>query len=59
MDGLSSICSICGHVETWPTRDQAGCAASWHVYENHRDAWIAVIGNDREPTDPDPRQRML
>jgi hypothetical protein len=29
--------------------------ANWHVYEEHREIWIAVIGEDRPPRDPDPR----
>jgi hypothetical protein len=30
------------------------CLASWHVYEDHPDIWLALIG-DRPPQDPDPR----
>jgi hypothetical protein len=28
--------------------------ATWHVYEDHLDIWLALIG-DRPPLDPDPR----
>jgi hypothetical protein len=30
------------------------CLATWHVFEDHPDIWLAVIG-DRPPRDPDPR----
>jgi hypothetical protein len=31
-----------------------GCAATWHVFEDHRDVWLAVCG-PLPPQDPDPR----
>jgi hypothetical protein len=34
----------------------AGSLSSWHVYEEHREVWISVIGSDRPPRDPDPRK---
>jgi hypothetical protein len=46
----------CGWVShNWPSLHIAGCEASWHVYEEHREAWIKIIGSDRPPRDPDPR----
>lgn len=42
------------HSRNWPTRDQAGCEATWHVYEKHPQAWRALFGN-QPPRDPDPR----
>lgn len=51
-----AICGVCGwQSREWPTQDQAGCEASWHVYEQHREEWIEIIGSDRPPVDPDPR----
>lgn len=37
-----------------PTRDIAGCLATWHVYEAHPEEWKRIAG-DRHPVDPDPR----
>jgi hypothetical protein len=37
-----------------PVEGIVGCLATWHVYEDHRDVWLAVAGN-RPPRDPDPR----
>lgn len=48
------LCTVCNHREVWGTRDDAGCAATWHVYEEHRDVWIEMFG-DRPPNDRDPR----
>jgi hypothetical protein len=39
----------------WPTHHLAGCEGSWHVYEEHREIWVLIIGYDRPPMDPDPR----
>jgi hypothetical protein len=44
----------CGWQTAEPVPHIAGCLATWHVYEKHRDAWIRLMG-DREPVDPDPR----
>jgi hypothetical protein len=44
----------CGWETGEPNRDIAGCLAAWHVYEDHPDVWLRVIG-DRPPADPDPR----
>jgi hypothetical protein len=44
----------CEWKETCATRDVAKCAATWHVYENHKDTWAKIVG-DRPPRDPDPR----
>lgn len=53
----TSMCALCPWVsEPYPTRDLVGCRSSWHVYEEHRDAWVAVIGSDCEPVDLDPRE---
>jgi hypothetical protein len=52
-----SACSLCSwRSREWPTRDQAGFEATWHVYEKHREHWRALFG-DRPPTDPDPRSQ--
>jgi hypothetical protein len=37
-----------------PIKDVVGCAAAWHVYEEHPEVWRSVFG-DRPPQDPDPR----
>ncbi len=49
----TAICTMCLHVEEWDSHDAAGCAMSWHVYENHRERWNAVVG-ERTPRDPRP-----
>jgi hypothetical protein len=55
---MRSIRNECGWCSAdWPTRDQAGCEASWHVYEEHRATWVSIVGSDRPPIDPDPRIR--
>jgi hypothetical protein len=55
---MRAFCEVpgCGWTSRdWPTRDQAGCESSWHVYEEHRETWVLVVGTDRPPVDPDPR----
>lgn len=54
--GHQASCSLCPWVSRfWPSYDEAGCNATWHVFENHPDHWRALFG-DRPPTDPDPRK---
>lgn len=48
------LCKICGASEHWTTRDAAQAAAVWHVYNDHREAYVATIGEDRPPKDPVP-----
>jgi len=51
-----SHCQVCPwESRDWLTRDQAGCEATWHVYEEHPDQWRALFG-DAPPRDPDPRR---
>lgn len=52
-----ATCQHCGHQETWPHADQAQGAAVWHVYEQHRDVWLSIIG-DRPPAGSDPRRAL-
>jgi len=52
-----SRCEICRWTSRdWPTRHQAGCEVTWHVYEEHRDVWRNMFG-DGKPRDPDPRTK--
>lgn len=44
----------CGWTAEAPVKDIVGCAATWHVYEEHPEVWQKVAG-DRPPVDPDPR----
>jgi len=46
------VCQLCGHSEHWSTQDAAGCASSWHVWEEHREVFVAQIG--RAIRDPRP-----
>ena len=50
-----AFCIVCRWEEAWPTYHQAGCASTWHVYENHPEIWVALFGNNHPPSDPDPR----
>lgn len=51
-----SNCNLCyWKSQEWPTRDEAGCEASWHVYEEHPQAWRMLFG-DEPPRDRDPRK---
>jgi hypothetical protein len=53
---MASYCKVpeCGWFTEEPVEAIAGCLATWHVYEKHRDVWDKVLG-DRPPRDPDPR----
>lgn len=53
---MSAKCLVpsCKWATEIPSRHIAGCLATWHVYEEHREQWIRTFG-DRPPTDPDPR----
>ena len=54
-DGARAICNVCDWTSPeYPTHHDAGCAGTWHVYEEHRDAWRLMFG-DSLPRDPDPR----
>jgi hypothetical protein len=44
----------CGWESEGEVEGIVGCAATWHVYEDHRDVWLAVCG-PFPPRDPDPR----
>lgn len=57
-DGGVAQCNIC--FATWAENVPAiGMAMLvWHVFENHRNAWLRVVG-DRSPTDPDPRRQEV
>ena len=44
----------CRWVVEGPLKDIVGCAASWHVYEEHPEVWLGMFG-ERPPVDPDPR----
>lgn len=50
----TAYCDICEHTRTWPTAEQARDYAVWHVFENHHQRWVALLG-DRPPRNPDPR----
>jgi hypothetical protein len=55
MDGYRSTCALCPWASPpYPTRDLAGCAATWHVFEGHRETWRSMFGG-LSPRDPDPR----
>ncbi len=50
------MCQLCPwQSREWPTRDQAGCEATWHVYEDHPEVWRSMFG-DNPPRDPHPRK---
>jgi hypothetical protein len=34
--------------------EEAAAAGVWHVYEQHRAAWVEAIGEDRPPIEPRP-----
>lgn len=54
MPEYRSVCALCYWVSReYPTRDMAGCASTWHVFEEHRDAWRALFGS-MDPRDPKP-----
>lgn len=49
-------CYLCSwEGSAWPMASMAQGEAVWHVYEEHRDQWVAHYG-DRLPQDPDPRK---
>lgn len=53
----TAVCDVtgCGWISgSQPNATVAGCMATWHVYEEHRDVWVTLAG-DRLPADPDPR----
>jgi len=57
MDDVHTFtCTECGHMETWSNRHAAGCAATWHVYAEHRALFIAIC---RTPTPTDPRPETV
>ena len=52
---MRSVCNLCAwQSQLWPTRDQAGYEATWHVWEEHPAEWVQLFGG-RPPADPDPR----
>lgn len=54
--GHRANCTVCGWRSVpWPTHDEAGRNATWHVFENHPDHWCALFG-DNTPRDADPRK---
>jgi hypothetical protein len=60
---MSAKCKVaeCNWETDEPSRHISGCLATWHVYEEHPDAWKSLFG-DRPPIDPDvriPEQRLL
>lgn len=53
---MRSHCALCGWASpACFTREEAGCRATWHVYEEHRAKWEQMFGT-RPPTDPDYRR---
>lgn len=46
---FSILCKLCPLDEAWTTEAAAQAAATWHVYREHREAWIKVMGADRPP----------
>jgi hypothetical protein len=48
-------CGHCRWAESWDSRSNAQDAATWHVFEQHREAWLDAVGN-RPPVEPDPRK---
>lgn len=55
IEGHTYQCNLCTAPERWSSRDAAGCAATWHVYEEHRAAWAALFGTAL-PHDPRPEE---
>jgi hypothetical protein len=54
MPEYRTVCALCYWVSPkYPTQHMAGCAATWHVFEEHRDAWRALFGS-MDPRDPKP-----
>ena len=51
-------CNECGWETSEPTRDIAGCLASWHIFETHPDVWARLFGPE-PPRDPDPRDSLI
>lgn len=42
-------CRLCPWDVAWTTADAAEADAVWHAYLDHRDFWIEIMGEDREP----------
>lgn len=53
---MRTACSLCSWRSEAAGRQVVACLAAWHVYEEHQDAWKAVIGSGRPPRDPDVRR---
>lgn len=53
---MAAYCRVTGCKWITPelNKEIAGCLATWHVYENHKDVWFNLFG-ERPPLDPDPR----
>lgn len=43
------LCKLCPNDEAWTTQAAAEAAAVWHVYTEHRESWIKIVGSDRPP----------
>jgi hypothetical protein len=50
---MAHRCTLCPWITDEPVRRIAEARASWHVYRDHPDTWLALIGG-RPPLDPDP-----
>jgi hypothetical protein len=48
------VCKYCDWQTLEPEPAVSGGLATWHVYEQHPEAWRRIVG-DRPPRDPDPR----
>ena len=51
----TSVCHICGRPSlAYDTESDASDAHAWHVFEQHPDVWMRMIGEAREPNVPKP-----
>lgn len=57
MGAARASCQLlgCEWTQEWSTRDAAGCAGTWHVYQDHYETWVGLFGAT-EPRDPRPEE---
>lgn len=44
-----ATCRLCSWNVAWTTQFAAEADSVWHVYLEHRELWIELLGSDREP----------